>query len=53
MGGGGTVSLIDKVVLDRMLWNVSLRRQDINQFRLSKLTLDLLEQFGVRANSLR
>ena len=37
---------IGRVVLERMLWGVDCDRNSINQYRLGKLTLDLLEQLG-------
>lgn len=37
---------IGRVVLERMLWGVDCDRNNINQYRLGKLTLDLLEQLG-------
>jgi len=37
---------IGRVVLERMLWGVDRDRNNINQYRLGKLTLDLLEQLG-------
>ena len=37
---------IGRVVLERMLWGVDCDRNNINQYRLGKLTLDLLEQVG-------
>lgn len=37
---------IGRVVLERMLWGVDCDRNNINQYRIGKLTLDLLEQLG-------
>lgn len=42
--------LIDKTVLERVLWGVDLKRENINQYRLGKMTLDLMEEMGVDVN---